>query len=226
MTNVNSSVFLLKQWQRCIFIVTLILFTGCSSVVDQGAPKGQTYQLIPLLPVPDNLQNRLWLEKFTFTFTGDNALLRNQFSQQDMLLQTELTEQGVNIAAMSFSGIMLAQARWEQDKQQVFSELGLAKKFDAKKVLHDLQLVNWPLVMIKQALMEDFTVEEKINSDNNGDSNGDSKTRHFYHHGQAIIIVHYQKTAQGLAVTFEQLALGYRLMITRLTDEEIVSSIH
>jgi len=224
---VNFACFMLKQWQHFIIIMGLILFTGCSTVAEKQVNSKQVYQLMPLLPVPESLQNRLWLEKFTFSLTGENSLLRNEISQQDMLLQTELTENGINIAAMSLSGIMLAQAQWQKDKQQVDSELGLAKKFDTKKVLHDLQLVNWPLDMLRPALKAGFMVEEqKIEDQINSDVNGSSKTRHFYHHGQEIIIVHYQKTDQGLAVSFEQIAQGYRLIITRLTDEIIPNPIN
>lgn len=222
MAHVNFDVFLLRHWQLFICVTALMLLTGCSSVTDKQASNKETYQLMPLLSVPKNLQNRLWLDKFTFSFTGENSQLRNKFSQQDMLLQTELTEQGVNIAAMSFSGIILAQAQWKKGTQQVTSELGVASNFDAKKVLHDLQLVNWPMISLKQALRAGFTVEEQINSD----INGFSKIRHFYHNGQAIIIVHYKKPAQGLEVEFEQLTYGYRLMITRLTDEDILGSVH
>lgn len=221
MVNANSACFLVRKGLGIVLLMLFILLTGCSSVTDKQIASKQAHQLIPLLPVPNDLQNRLWLEKFTFSFTGDNSLLLNKIPRQDMLLQTELSEQSINIAAMSFSGIMLAQAQWQKDTQEVSSELGLASKFDAKKVLHDLQLVNWPLVMIKQNLMAGFTVKEQINND----INGYSKTRHFYHHGQGIIIVHYQKKAQGLEVSFEQLAQGYRLMITRLTDEIIPSPV-
>jgi hypothetical protein len=222
MESVNFVSLLQSYWQRFICITALILLTGCASVDEKPELNKKNDQIIPLLPVPKNLQNRVWLEKFSFSFTGENAQLRNKFAPKDMLLQTELTEQGINIAAMSFSGIMLAQAQWQKDKQQVTSELGLASKFDAKKVLHDLQLVNWPLATLKKTLGADFIVEEQINS---GISDF-NKTRRFYHHDQAIIIIHYKESAQGLVVNFEQLTYAYRLIITRITDESILDSIH
>jgi len=191
------------------------LFSQESSGV-QG--KGAS-QLMPLLPVPTELQQKVWLEKFTFSVTsqtnGEAADKVSRYAKQSMLLQTELTLKGINIAAMSFDGIPLAQASWEVGSQAVKSELTVAKNFDAKQVLHDLQIVNWPLNIIAPALAKGMSVDEQIVSDaNTGRKN---KIRRFYHQGEVIIIIHYQEKT----IDFEQLSLGYQLSITRLNDSDL-----
>lgn len=229
MVKLSSTVLWKNVWQFFRVTTALLLISACSSITPNETAQESTSVLMDLQAVPEHLQNRVWLEKFNFSFMGDNAKLRNKFAQQDMLLQTELGQNGINLAAMSFTGIMLAQAQWQQDHQQVHSELGLAKNFDAKKILHDLQLVNWPISLIQKGLFTGFTVNDQINTNDRVVSGGiasntlSNKTRRFYRNEQEIIIVQYQQTADGLIIKFEQLEQGYQLMINRLTDKSIVA---
>ena len=234
--NINKGLRLL--W----ILSSLSLLTACSvfSVGNHNNSGNVFTQIMPLLPVPSELQNRVWLEKFTFSFGAsmssksssshgsqdeakESADKVGGYAKQSMLLQTELTEQGINIAAMSFDGIPLAQASWQSvnqngkqnGSQNVKSELNVAKDFDAKQVLHDLQIVNWPIKLIAPALAKNFSVDEQIVAD--AISGDKIKTRRFYRQGEVIIIIRYQ--AQD--ISFEQLSAGYRLIITRLSDNEL-----
>ncbi len=235
---VNALVKLNKSIKLLWILSSLSLLTACSAfpLESQINNANVSSQLIPLLSVPSELQNRVWLEKFTFSFNKANRISSSSpsasqgvakesaekvgsYAKQSMLLQAELTEQGINIAAMSFDGIPLAQASWhsgnQNGKQSVKSELSVAKNFDAKQVLHDLQLVNWPITLIAPALAKNFSVDEQNTSDA---STGDKiKTRRFYHHGEVVIIIRYQAPE----ISFEQLSAGYRLSITRLTDNDL-----
>lgn len=209
-----------------VVILSSYLLSACSVFTDKGNETTSVVlsQVITLQPVPKNLQQRVWLEKFTFAFNNPiNGQKQEKqpadkisgYAIQSMLLQTELTEQGINIAAISFEGIPLAQASWQSISQSVKSELTVAKNFDAKQVLHDLQIVNWPIKLIAPALANNFSVDEQIVPDS---STGDKiKTRRFYHQGEVIIIIRYQKQE----ISFEQLSAGYRLLITRLTDNDL-----
>lgn len=237
----------INQGLRLLWILSSLgLLTACSvfSVANHNNSGNVFTQIMPLLPVPSELQNRVWLEKFTFSFDASmsnkssstsRSSHRSQdeakesadkvggYAKQSMLLQTELTEQGINIAAMSFDGIPLAQASWQSvdqngkqnGSQNVKSELNVAKDFDAKQVLHDLQIVNWPIKLIAPALAKNFSVDEQIVAD--AISGDKIKTRRFYRQGEVIIIIRYQ--AQD--ISFEQLSAGYRLIITRLSDNEL-----
>jgi len=173
-------------------------------------------EVMPLLKVPKSLQNSVWLEKFTFSLIGKHTALANTFANESMLLQTELSAQGINLAAMSFSGALLAQASWLNSTQKVTSEIGLAKDFNARQVLHDLQITNWPLQQVEQHLFSAFTVSEQ--------QDVDSRIRRFYHHGEVIIIIRYSiltEKQQSQYIDFQQLSQGYRLAIQRLSDDAL-----
>jgi len=206
-----------------IFYSVLSLLSACS-LLSQEENKKHASQVMPLLSVPSDLQQKVWLEKFTFSL--DNlAPIKNEeksdkvsrYAKQSMLLQTELSDQGINIAAMSFDGIPLAQASWNSDNQKVKSEVTLAKNFDAKQVLHDLQIVHWPVNLIAPALIKGFSVDEQIML-NEGDGNK-IKVRRFYHQGKVIIIIRYQVNN----INLEQKESGYQLTITRLNSHDLAT---
>ncbi len=206
------------------FILTMLLsqFTACSLLSSQSnVLENNAARVLPLLPVPAEFQQKVWLEKFTFSLASDvidieeKANRVNRYAKQSMLLQTELSFEGINIAAMSFDGIPLAQASWKHGSQKVKSELTVAKNFDAKQVLHDLQIVNWPINIIAPALAKGFSVDEQDVTDAITDRK--NKTRRFYHQGEVIIIIHYQEKT----IDFEQLSLGYQLSITRLNESHL-----
>ena len=220
-----------KHFQLLLLCSLVSLLSACS-LFSQGNNNVQgksTARIIPLLPVPTALQQKVWLERFTFTLNSPVSKVSNaepdvnegrskevsRYAEQSMLLQTELTNQGINIAAMSFDGVPLAQASWKSDSQVVNSELTVAKNFDAKQVLHDLQLVNWPISNIAAALANNFSVDEQVTAD----SGKKNKIRRFYHHGEVIIIISYQEKN----IRFKQLTLGYQLSITRLNDSYLKS---
>lgn len=204
-----------------IFFALFSQLNACSLVNQESSGKqGKgSGRVMPLLAVPNEFQQKIWLEKFTFALTkqgnAESATTVSRYAKQSMLLQTELTHDGINIAAMSFDGIPLAQASWQRDSQTVKSELTVAKNFDAKQVLHDLQIVNWPINIIAPALEKSFSVDEQIVAE---ESTGiKNKVRRFYHQGEVIIIIRYQDKV----ISFEQLNLGYQLTITRLNDSDL-----
>ncbi len=207
------------------FILTVLLtqFTACSLLNPQSnAVHNKNFaRVMPLLPVPEQFQQKVWLEKFIFSLANDvvgieeQANKVNRYAKQSMLLQTELTLEGINIAAMSFDGIPLAQASWKHGSQMIKSELTVAKNFDAKQVLHDLQIVNWPINIIAPTLAKGFSVDEQVVTDATTDRK--KRIRRFYHQGEVIIIIHYQEKT----IDFEQLSLGYQLSITRLNESHL-----
>jgi len=162
------------------------LLSGCGSLLFSQRQAQESYEIFKLLPVPKNLQQRIWLDKFTITI---NALPKSK-AKQSMLLQTELTQSGISIAAMSFAGIPLAQACWVEKTQQISSDTHLAKQLDTKQVMQDLQSINWPLEDLNHALKSGYSVEERIIKD--------VKTREFYYlekglNKKPIIIIQEQE---------------------------------
>jgi len=212
----NSNLF------KVIPLFSLLTLLSACSLLTQDKAAESSAQVIPLLSVPAVLQQKVWLEKFTFSLDvneqQNNEGSQNKVSRyanQSMLLQTELSKQGINIAAMSFDGIPLAQASWNSDSQLVKSELTVAKDFDAKQVLHDLQIVHWPVNLIAPSLFKGFSVDEQIMLDEGNDNK--IKVRRFYHQGEVIIIIRYQVKE----IHLEQVRAGYQLTITRLNSHNL-----
>lgn len=212
-----------------LFFTGLSLLSACS-LFSQGmnSDRGKIpVQFIPLLPVPSELQQKVWLEKFTFSLEnyGNNSASTERannvrdYAKQSMLLQTEFSNDGINIAAMSFDGIALAQASWQSNSQTVKSELTVAKNFDAKQVLHDLQIVHWPISTIAPALVKGFSIDERVMLD--GSDGNKIKIRRFHYQGEVIITIRYQVDN----IIFEQLSAGYRLTITRLRDSKLKTAL-
>ncbi len=202
-----------------LLVFVLLSQLSACSLLSQEQNNAHSARVMPLLPVPSEYQHKVWLEKFTFSLNKQASDISTNevtsYAKQSMLLQTELTDQGISIAAMSFDGIPLAQASWQQGSQLVKSELTVAKNFDAQQVLHDLQIVNWPVNIIAPALAQGFSVDERIVAE--ASTGRKNKIRRFYHQGEVIIIIHYQEKT----IDFEQLTLGYQLTITRLNDSDL-----
>lgn len=224
-TSPQKAQTILNKISTCLrFFIFFALFnqlSACSLLSQESnGMQGKSFaRVMPLLPVPNELQQKVWLEKFTFSLNKQASDISTNevtnYAKQSMLLQTELTDGGINIAAMSFDGIPLAQASWQKGSQAIKSELTVAKNFDAEQVLHDLQIVNWPVNLIAPALTQGFSVDEQIVAEvNTGRKN---KIRRFYHQGKVIIIIHYQDKT----INFEQLSLGYQLTITRLNERHL-----
>ena len=194
-----------KSILHLLIFSLFVMVTGCTS---WGLSQRQTqehYELFKLIPVPKHLQQRIWLDKFTITIKA----LPASKAKQSMLLQTELTKNGISIAAMSFSGIPLAQAQWSEMTQEISIDTNIAEQLDTKQVMQDLQSVNWPLAEIKNALKQGYSIEERTHKN--------VKTRQFYFQENGltkkpIIIIR----EQGNQINFQQLELGYQLEITRL----------
>lgn len=188
-----------------ILLIGIILVTSCSSMNRYVPAKSQHFQLFKLIPVPEIWQNRVLLEKMKINIDGVN----NSKIPDEMLLQSELTPKGINIAAISLAGIPIAQAKWETSSSQVKTEINVPLPFDAQQVIHDLQSVKWPLRKIKPALLPGYTVEEN--------QNGETKTRRYYYRNEPVIVIQQQ----AKQINFKQLKQGYQLTITSLSDNQL-----
>ena len=204
-----------KRSENFVLVLSMMLLStllfSCS-VKKPTENNGYGQRVIRFQPVPEALSNRVWLEQFDLSFNKSHlATVLAQLSNEAMLIQTELTPQGINLAAMTFAGVPLAQVSWQSDSQKVYTEMAAARHFDGQQVIHDLQLINWPKDIIKAALLPGFSFNESFHEG--------IRTRRFYQGEQVIIIVRYQEQT----VSFEQKAIGYRLQINRLSDTELTA---
>ena len=203
----NSTIFR----QAVLFPLPLFLM-ACSlpmSNKNQEHRLQNDYSFFNLMAVPSNLQNRVWLDKFTISFEGSLKVIE----PQSMLLQTELTEHSISIAAISFEGIPLAQANWNPKTQQIITDNSFDKNFNSKQVMHDIQSANWPLPQIMSSLHDGFTVTEEIKEDVN--------VRKFYRNNKMILRI----TTQANKINFNQIEQGYQIIIIRLEDNLLSTSV-
>lgn len=151
------------------------------------------------MAVPSDLVGQSWLEKFTF-----DAVV-----ERSMLVQTELTAQGINLVAMTFEGLPLLQASYQAETQNIVTESSLSLGLDPYQVFHDLQSVNWPLEQIRANLIKNITVSEKSCA-------GDSKCKIRYYHRQQRLV--RQIDYSDNVVTLHDVEHNYTLNIIRLED--------
>ncbi|MGB0935864.1 MAG: DUF3261 domain-containing protein [Colwellia sp.] len=209
-----------------LFSCTSLLIQEQESLDSSTNNAASNLMIMPLLAIPEHLQNKVWLEKFNFSMTNIEKT-----HKQSMLLQTELTAQHVNIAAMSFAGIPLAQARWKVGQQQVETQHSVDRSFNAKQVIHDLELTNWPIEKIRNALFAGFQVKEVTQQQNNHDGESLLISRSYYlvrannnetlseENKELVISINY-----NAGIThFVHHKAGYSLEIERLSDEQLVA---
>ena len=204
----------LSLW-ACLFSV--LWLTACTHLASRNtggdSEHNSTVYIMPLLPVPAFLEDHVWLEDFSFSLTKQDNEKLAAMAKQNMLLQTEFTATGINLAAMSYSGALLAQASWHKSKQSVTSEIGLAKGFNAKQVMHDLQVSHWPIQQIEAALLHGVKVNEQLTTQ--------GRTRTFHLQDEVLITIHYN--SQDNKVVFEQHRQGYQLTIQRLSNKSLTA---
>jgi hypothetical protein len=228
----NRKQILIKTLIAIVLSASLLSCTSISvhkQAILNSSPSNASSNLMimPLLAIPSNLQNKVWLEKFNFSMTKSH-----QLQTQAMLLQIELTAQHVNIAAMSFSGIPLAQARWKVGQQQVETQHSVDRNFNAKQVIHDLELTNWPVEQIRNALFAGFQVEEVKQDKNNHDSESLLISRSYYllraNNNETVNKAIKENKELVISITynagithFTHHQAGYSLEIKRLSDEQL-----
>ena len=191
---------------KCI-LLSLVLI-GCSSLTPNGASNSKTNtKLFKLTSVPTTLVNKVWLEKFTIKAIGDlaNSPIAQSINQS-MLLQTELDSAGINVAAMSFSGLPLAQASWQSQTNTTQTESSLSQSFDAERIIHDLQGVNWPLEVLQTVKNNGISISEEYTDG--------IRQRQFYRNKKLIMRIRYL----AKKINVEQLEQGYHLEVIRLSQ--------
>lgn len=201
----------LTLFRPAILLLLGVQLMSCSwlkSPQESALTQVANYPFFELMAVPESLQNRVWLDKFTISFNG----VAHEVAPQNMLLQSELRENTINIAAMSFTGIPLAQASWDETTQKLVSYNAVDRNFNPQQVIHDLQCVNWPLALIKNSLFAGFSVDEEIIDD--------VKIRRFYFKQKLIVKI----TNQANKISFDQIEQGYQISVLRLEDNLLNSA--
>ncbi|KPH95937.1 hypothetical protein AMS58_04485 [Pseudoalteromonas porphyrae] len=156
----------------------------------------QNTAMFELMPVPTELNNGGWLEKFEFSGVVE----------QSMLVSTEFVKPMISVAALSFEGVPLTQLQFDTHTQQLTTSNTLEIDLDGKKIIYDMQSAFWPLTSLEQSINEhcrvvELTVDGQV-------------TRRFYRNEILVREITYTGALTQL-IEFEQ---KYRLKIERLEE--------
>lgn len=171
-----------------------MFLSGCASLVSNNPVNGNFYTL---QTVPAHLVNTAVLESLVF---------KNEQTQQ-LLTQIEFHDQRLNMVAMTYSGLPIIQAKWQYNRGLV--EL-VSQQFNndvVLRIIRDIQWVKWPVDVIKQGLLKEYTlIESTENSE---------LVREIKHQNKVLVKITYTSKHIVLQNMVEQ----YELVIEQLNDK-------
>lgn len=189
----NYSVW--NKRKKLIFTsVFITLLNACSSVFTSNVQEDDFYSL---QPVPAILVDRSILESVVFKSN----------ESQKLLTQIEYHENSINMVAMTYSGLPIVQAKWEQGLGVV--DL-VSSQFDQPLVLQfirDIQWVKWPKNLINDGLSSDYLLSETLEEN--------QRVRQIKHKEHVIVKITYTQNR----VVLENKAEHYELVIEQLNDK-------
>ncbi len=124
----------------------IVLLNACSSLEKQNKPVFlDQHSQFYLQPVPKELWGHSSLQKLLITTPQDN---------HELLLQTELLPNQINMVGLSPAGLVLFKLTWSQEAGIQTNTNIMAKGIDAKVMLAYYQLANWPIAVIRLGLQD------------------------------------------------------------------------
>ncbi len=164
-------------------------------------------QFFNLTSIPKQLQNRVWLERFTINISVTKNI------RQELLLQTEFTTNKINFVALSLEGLALIQASWNSQTQEFKVEklvnTPITSELDIKKIVHDLQAAHWPINKLKEALHSQYSVVDSCIKGVN--------IRQFFYKNKVILTIH-EKAEQ---VHFKYIDESYEIKLSRIKNSPL-----
>lgn len=141
--------------EQCnVAIIKAILFgllclglCSCSSI----APSSSSIHFYQLQTIPLALQHKVFLESLTFT----------QPEHRQLLTQIEINETTLSLAAMTYSGLAIMQAKWHGEKGLVNFSSQVFDQSMLLRIIQDIQLVKWPEHAIEAGLLNDHQLRSR-----------------------------------------------------------------
>jgi hypothetical protein len=179
-----------------LVLMFVLMFSGCSNNPDFGGDHSNANQV----GIAEGVTLQLTAPESSMIHQSMNQLLTitYQGNENQLLTQLELTEQGLNLVAVSLQGLPLFELVFvegqvlQQKKYVEFDMLPLPY------IISDIQLVYWPLITLNSALTDAVITEHK---------NG--KERIIKSDGNVIISI--VKGKDG--IRYRHLQRGYQLTI-------------
>lgn len=181
-------------------IMLIILFSAITSctLIKHNTVDHNFYQLQPL---PDTLQNKIFLESLTFEQKEKEA------EKQTLLSQIETQTQTLSLGAMTFSGIPIIQAKWHSHEGLIGFDSVTFNKPMVLRIIRDIQLIKWPENDIKLGLSPSYRLSSTQISDVNW-------IREIHHTNKTIIKVIYTQQK----ITLINIVEHYQLTIEQVNE--------
>ena len=143
--------FFSKLSKYTILVILFSSITACE-LIKNDKVGNHFYQLQPL---PNSLQNKVFLESLTFEQTDKRTLLS----------QIETQQKTLSLGAMTFNGLPIIQAKWHSDKGLIDFESVTFDKNMVLRIIRDIQLIKWPENDIKKGLLPNYSLSSSHKND-------------------------------------------------------------
>lgn len=183
---------MLRLYSKTLLPLCVLFIAGCQ----QMAANHMARAMFNYMPIPTQLIEKGWLERFQFSGIVDES----------MLVSTEFSKLSITVVALTFEGVPVTQLQFDTQTHELTTENTLGLELDGKKIIYDMQSAFWPLGMLEQNMRNDSKVIEFDNML--------LRTRQFYRNGLLAREITYNG-AVTLLTEFEQ---NYRLKIERLEE--------
>ncbi|MFY8328018.1 DUF3261 domain-containing protein [Pseudoalteromonas sp. ZZD1] len=182
----------MRLFKHTLLPLCVLLIAGCQQMIAHHVPT----PMFNFMPVPAQLNEQGWLERFQFS----------GIVEESMLVSTEFTTSSIKVVALTFEGVPLTQLQFDTQTHELTSSNTLGVELDGKKIIYDMQSAFWPLAMLEQNMHVDNQVIEL--------DKPTQRTRQFYRSNTLVREITYNG-AFTLLTEYEQ---NYRLKIERLEE--------
>jgi len=134
-----SLLFNFPHFIKIILLGLVVLGLSSCSSIEPSRSSNDFYQL---QVIPLTLQHKTFLESLTF----------KQAENRQLLTQIEINEVELSLAAMTYSGLAIMQAKWHGEKGLLKFSSQIFDKGMLLRIIRDIQLVKWPENDIKVGL--------------------------------------------------------------------------
>lgn len=141
-----------SKLSKCTILIILFSSVTSCALIKNDKISNDFYQLQPL---PNILQNKVYLESLTF----------EQKDKRTLLSQIETQEKTLSLGAMTLSGLPIIQAKWDSDKGLIGFDSVAFDKDMILRIIRDIQLIKWPVNDIKIGLLPSYNLSTTQKND-------------------------------------------------------------
>jgi hypothetical protein len=186
---------------KIMMLLCFLLLNSCSSFHKVDTPilidkQSHFY----LQPVPEKLWGQASLQKLKVTTPQD---------KHELLLQTELLPNQINMVGLSNAGLVLFKLTWSKELGMKISTNILTKDINAQVMLAYYQLANWPIRDIQVGLQDLRIAYSPENNQKRDFFRGSEIVFSVTHDAKHSVMTHYLDQYQIQIETINQNIIDY-----------------